>query len=185
MIDRDVAVLRELRRACCACAGRAARRVRWRCSVNSRRSNSPLPLSTCFVAAGHGCAERAFDRDRQRRSITGRGLKPDNHDGFGMARAQSPLQLFVATGGEPIWKHPRFPRSRRGLASRNTGSRRRSGPIARRTSTTTSRPRARTLLIAKPQLSGLGRPAPNRRTAPRSNGASNSSASSSSTRSIR
>jgi hypothetical protein len=79
--------------------------------------NGSLPLSTCLVAAGHGCADQAFDLiDAAIES--GRGLKPDNHDGFGMARAQSPLQLFVATGGEPVWKHRRFPKlaARLGLA---------------------------------------------------------------------
>lgn len=75
--------------------------------------NSPLPLSTCLVAAGYGCAERAFDLIENALD-TGRGLKPDNHEGFGMARAQAPLQLFVATGGEPVWKSQRFP----GLAAR-------------------------------------------------------------------
>jgi hypothetical protein len=48
----------------------------------------------------------------------GRQLKADNHDGFGMARSQSPLQLFVSTSGEPMWKHERFPAlcARLGLA---------------------------------------------------------------------
>jgi hypothetical protein len=79
--------------------------------------NSPLPLSTCLVAAGYGCAERALDLIENALD-TGRGLKPDNHDGFGMARSQAPLQLFVATGGEPVWKHQRFARiaARLGLA---------------------------------------------------------------------
>lgn len=71
--------------------------------------NSPLPISTCLVAAGYGCADRAFDLIENALE-TGRGLKPDNHDGFGMARAQAPLQLFVATGGKPVWGFDRFPR---------------------------------------------------------------------------
>ena len=71
--------------------------------------NSPLPLSTCIVAAGYGCAERAFDLIENALD-SGRGLKPDNHDSFGMARAQAPLQLFVATGGKPVWGFDRFPR---------------------------------------------------------------------------
>ena len=35
-----------------------------------------------------------------------------------MARAQSPLQLFVSVGGAPIWRHRRFPAlcARLGLA---------------------------------------------------------------------
>lgn len=79
--------------------------------------DGPLALSSCIFAAGFGCAERAFDvideaLDR------GRGLKPDNHVAFGMARSQSPLQLFVSTGGEPLWRHKRFPAlcARLGLA---------------------------------------------------------------------
>jgi hypothetical protein len=68
----------------------------------------PLPLSTCLVAAGFGCAERAFDLLEQALDV-GRPLRPDPHDGFGMARSQSPLQLFVANGGTPIWTHARFP----------------------------------------------------------------------------
>jgi hypothetical protein len=70
-----------------------------------------------IFAAGFGCADRAFDV-MERALDEGRSLKPDNHDGFGMARAQAPLQLFVATGGEPIWQHERFPRlaARLGLA---------------------------------------------------------------------
>jgi adenylate cyclase len=79
--------------------------------------NGPVPLSTCLVAAGYGCADQAFDLIDAALD-SGRGLKPDNHDGFGMARAQSPLQLFVATGGEPAWKHKRFAKlaARLGLA---------------------------------------------------------------------
>jgi hypothetical protein len=48
----------------------------------------------------------------------GRDLKADNHEAFGMARAQTPLQLFVSTGGVPIWRHRRFPAlcARLGLA---------------------------------------------------------------------
>jgi hypothetical protein len=77
----------------------------------------PLPLSTCIFIAAHGCAEHAFDvigaaLDHRRE------IKPDNHEAFGMARAQSALQLFVRVPGEPIWKHPRFPAlcARLGLA---------------------------------------------------------------------
>jgi adenylate cyclase len=76
-----------------------------------------LALSSCLIAAGAGCTDRAFDVIEQALD-QGRPLRPDAHDVFGMARAQSALQLFVANGGEPIWKHPRFPHlaARLGLA---------------------------------------------------------------------
>lgn len=79
--------------------------------------DGPLPLSSVLAAAGRGCTERAFDVINAALD-SGRELTPDNHQGFGMARAQSPLQLFVANGGEPIWRHPRFPAlaARLGLA---------------------------------------------------------------------
>jgi adenylate cyclase len=67
-----------------------------------------LPLSTCLIAAGAGCADRAFDLIEQALA-EGRSLRPDAHDVFGMARAQSALQLFVSNCGTPIWKHRRFP----------------------------------------------------------------------------
>lgn len=108
VVDRDVGVLRnyvsllrldeaQRQQACDAMLSQLA------------TQNSPLPLSTCIVAAGYGCAERAFDLI-ENAFDTGRGLKPDNHDSFGMARAQAPLQLFVATGGKPVWAFDRFPR---------------------------------------------------------------------------
>jgi hypothetical protein len=68
-----------------------------------------LPLSSVIFAAGSGCAESAFDLIEQALEA-GRALKPDNHAGFGMARAQSPLQLFVSGGGPAFWSHARFPR---------------------------------------------------------------------------
>jgi adenylate cyclase len=71
-------------------------------------SKDPLPLSTCLVAAGAGCTERAIQVIEQA-IVEGRALRPDAHDEFGMARGQSALQLFVANCGEPIWKHSRFP----------------------------------------------------------------------------
>ena len=71
------------------------------------RTNGPLPLSSCLIAAGAGCADHAFDVIEQALD-NGRSLRPDAHDAFGMARAQSALQLFVANCGEPIWKHRRF-----------------------------------------------------------------------------
>jgi adenylate cyclase len=76
-----------------------------------------LSLYACSVAAGAGCAERAIEVIEQALD-EGRPLRPDAHDGFGMARGQSGLQLFVSNCGEPIWKHPHFPRlaARLGLA---------------------------------------------------------------------
>lgn len=83
----------------------------------ARNSTEPLCLSTCLIAAGHGCAEEAFDVIDAALDA-GRQLKPDHHVAFGMARAQSPLQLFVGASGEPIWDSPRFPAlcARLGLA---------------------------------------------------------------------
>ena len=80
-------------------------------------SEEPLALSTCIFAAGHGCADRAFETINAALDA-GRQLKPDNHEAFGMARSQAPLQLFVGATGEPIWKHARFPAlcARLGLA---------------------------------------------------------------------
>ncbi len=77
----------------------------------------PLPLSTVLVAAGAGCADQAFDLINAALD-SGRDLTPDNHKGFGMARSQAPLQLFVSTGGTPIWRFERFPAlaARLGLA---------------------------------------------------------------------
>lgn len=75
---------------------------------NLARQSGPLPISTCIVAAGQGCAERAFEVI-EAALHQGRSLCADNHEVFGMARAQTPLQLFVSSGGTPIWRHPRFP----------------------------------------------------------------------------
>jgi adenylate cyclase len=79
--------------------------------------DGPLCISTCMLAAGYGQAEQAFDVLNAALDA-GRQLKPDHHVAFGMARAQSPLQLFVGASGAPIWKHPRFPAlcARLGLA---------------------------------------------------------------------
>ncbi len=81
------------------------------------RGDGPLAISTWMFAASHGCAERAFDV-MDAALDKGRELKADNHDSFGMARAQSPLQLFVSTGGAPAWQNPRFAKlcARLGLA---------------------------------------------------------------------
>ncbi len=114
--DRDVDVLRSYvallrlpdadRRAACEAM-----------LANVARANSPLPISTCLIAAGAGCADRAFDVFDQALD-QGRPLRPDLHEAFGMARAQAPLQFFVANCGTPLWKHERFPRlaARLGLA---------------------------------------------------------------------
>jgi adenylate cyclase len=85
--------------------------------TEASRSEGPLTLSTCLFAAGRGCADQAFDVIDAALD-QGRPLRPDPHDAFGAARAQSPLQLFVSNGGEPIWKHARFPAlaARLGLA---------------------------------------------------------------------
>ncbi|MBI3438380.1 MAG: hypothetical protein HY054_06980, partial [Proteobacteria bacterium] len=81
------------------------------------RSTGPLPLSSCMTAARFGAADRAFeliDRALER----GRPLAADPHEAFGMARSQSSLQLFVHNGGEPFYRHARFPKlcARLGLA---------------------------------------------------------------------
>ncbi len=87
------------------------------------QGNGPLTLSTCLVAGGYGCVDQAFDVLEQALD-QGRALRPDPFDGFGMARSQAPLQIFVATGGEPLWRNPRFARlaARLGLAQYWLGS---------------------------------------------------------------
>lgn len=81
------------------------------------RSTGPLPLSSCMTAARFGSAERAFDVI-DRGLDRGRPLAPDPHEGFGMARSQSSLQLFVHSGDDPFYRHERFPKlcARLGLA---------------------------------------------------------------------
>jgi len=69
---------------------------------------APLTLSTLMMTAGMGLHDRAFDM-LEHAIDSGRPIRPDNHDAFGMARAQSSLQLFVANGGAPIWRIERFP----------------------------------------------------------------------------
>lgn len=77
----------------------------------------PIALSTVLFVAAHGWADGAFDA-LDAALDAGRDIKPDNHDTFGMARAQSSLQLFVNNGGTHIWQYPRFARlaARLGLA---------------------------------------------------------------------
>lgn len=114
--ERDIAVLRNYV-ALLRLDQQDRREACERMLAQLSRAQGPLPLSGCVFAAAHGCAPRAFDVIELALN-NGRGLKPDNHDGFGMARAQSPLQLFVSTGGTPIWAHDRFPAlaARLGLA---------------------------------------------------------------------
>lgn len=68
----------------------------------------PLPISSCMLAASFGCADEAFDLF-SRALDAERPLRPDMHDAFGMARAQTPLQLFTSNGRTPLCHHPRFP----------------------------------------------------------------------------
>jgi adenylate cyclase len=107
VVERDVDVLRSYV-SLIRLEGEERRRACEQLLTRIATSNSPVPVSTCLVAAAHGCADAAFDL-MENALANGRGLKPDNHDGFGMARSQSPLQLFVASGGKPIWAHKRFP----------------------------------------------------------------------------
>lgn len=114
--DHDVEILRN-----CIMLLRAPEdRRKSMCEGMLRRlaaSDQPLALSSCMIAAGMGAADLAFDVIEEALDA-GRELRPDNHVAFGMARAQSPLQLFVANGGPPLWRHERFPRlaARLGLA---------------------------------------------------------------------
>lgn len=104
----DVSVLRN----CVALLREPPERQRQMCRGMLRRlagSAQPLALSSCMIAAGMGCADEAFDTIEQAIDA-GRPLRADNHSGFGMARAQSSLQLFVANGGPPLWSFQRFPR---------------------------------------------------------------------------
>ncbi len=73
------------------------------------RSTGPLALSSCMTAARFGCVDRAFDVI-DRALDRGRPIAADPHEAFGMARSQSSLQLFVHNGGEPFYRHQRFPK---------------------------------------------------------------------------
>jgi adenylate cyclase len=106
--ERDIAVLRNY--VALIRLGGAERQVACERMLSQlAHAPGPLPLSSVIFAAGSGCAESAFNLIEQALDA-GRALKPDNHAGFGMARAQSPLQLFVAAGGPAFWSHARFPR---------------------------------------------------------------------------
>ncbi len=114
--DADIAVLRTY--AALLRLPEAQRRVQCAAMLEQlAQAEGPLSLSTCLVAAGFGCADRALDVLIDALDA-GRAVRPDPHVGFGMARSQSPLQLFVSNGGVPIWKHARFPTlcARLGLA---------------------------------------------------------------------
>jgi TolB-like protein/Flp pilus assembly protein TadD len=82
------------------------------------RSHGPAPLSVCDFAANLGLGDEAFDL-LDRALDAGRPLAADEHEGFGMARAQSALQLFVGPASTGLRMHPRFPRlcARLGLAA--------------------------------------------------------------------
>lgn len=105
--ERDVDVLRN-----CIALLRAPEERRTMMCAGMLKSlaakQDSLALSSCMIAAGMGLADEAFDVILGALA-TGRELRPDNHVAFGMARAQSALQLFVSNGGPPLWKHPRFP----------------------------------------------------------------------------
>jgi tetratricopeptide (TPR) repeat protein len=110
--EHDIAVLRNYA-ALLRLQGDEQREACERLITAIAQANGPLPLSGALLAAGYGCADRAFDV-LEAALDAGRPLRPDNHDGFGMARAQSTLQLFVSNGGAPIWRFSRVP----GLAAR-------------------------------------------------------------------
>lgn len=84
---------------------------------NLAQSSKPLALSSCMVAAAAGRADMAFDV-LDKALNEGRAIRPDPHDGFGMARSLSSMQLFVNAGGAPFHSHRRFPHlcARLGLA---------------------------------------------------------------------
>lgn len=114
--ERDVAVLRNYA-AMLRLSESDRREACERLLSQMEHAEGPLSLSGILFAAGHSCADRALDV-LEAGLGAGRGLRPDNHDGFGMARAQSTLQIFVSNGGTPLWKNKQFPRiaARLGLA---------------------------------------------------------------------
>ena len=88
------------------------------CAGSARCEHATLALRvSAFGSEQLPGPDRAFDVIEQA-IAQNRPLRPDSHDGFGMARGQSALQLFVSNCGEPIWKHRRFPAlaARLGLA---------------------------------------------------------------------
>jgi adenylate cyclase len=114
--DRDIAILRNYV-ALLRVHGDGRREACQHLLAQVAASEGALPLSTVIFAASNGCADQAFDVLHAALDA-GRSIRPDNHDAFGMARAQAALQLFAANGGEPLWAHPRFPvlAARLGLA---------------------------------------------------------------------
>jgi hypothetical protein len=71
------------------------------------QSNRALPLSDCELAAGLGAGDQAFDLIDAALD-QGRPLAADAHAGFGMARAQTSLQLFVGGPKSGLRNHQRF-----------------------------------------------------------------------------
>lgn len=80
------------------------------------QAEGPISLSLCMIAAAHGCVEQVYDV-LDAALDAGRPITPDDHNAFGMARAQAPLQLFVHAGVD-FRAHPRFAKlmGRLGLA---------------------------------------------------------------------
>ncbi|MBC7767638.1 MAG: hypothetical protein H7124_02520 [Phycisphaerales bacterium] len=104
--ERDVSVLRNYT-AMLRLSDEERREACERLCTQAAHAEGPLALSTILFVASHGCPDRALDV-LEAAMDAGRGLRPDNHDAFGMARAQSPLQLFVSNGGTPVWRQRRF-----------------------------------------------------------------------------
>lgn len=79
--------------------------------------DGPISISNCVAAVSVGLADQAFDL-LNRALDRGRPLRADPFEAFGMARGQTPLQLFVGAGENRIWKDRRFPAlcARLGLA---------------------------------------------------------------------
>ncbi|MCR6643181.1 MAG: hypothetical protein NVV62_00735 [Terricaulis sp.] len=72
------------------------------------QSQGPLELAVIALCAGMGDAAAAFDAIEAALD-QGRPIRPDSHDAFGMARAQSAMQIFIPAGGAPLFRSARFP----------------------------------------------------------------------------
>ena len=132
VIERDVAVLRNYVALLRLREARAPCRVRSVAHDARCIAEQPLPLSTCMVAAGYGCADRAFDLIEQALD-TGRGLAAGQSRRLRHgARASAAAALRRHAAASRFGNTSAFRASRRGWGSRNIGSRPRSGPIARR-----------------------------------------------------
>jgi len=79
--------------------------------------DGPVSISNCVAAVSVGLGDQAFELINSALDH-GRSLRADPFVSFGMARGQTPLQLFVGAGDNRVWKHPRFPAlcARLGLA---------------------------------------------------------------------